>query len=175
MQVVAFLGGVNVGGHRVTMDRLRAEMAALGYPGARTFIASGNVILDVAGRRSPRTVEAEISAHLAAALGFPVPTFVRRARDLAAIATREPFGPVPAGSTLQVVFLHAPPDAAHAKAAEALSSRLDRFSVQGTELYWQVRGGVSDTGVKPTVLRNALDQTGTARNVTSLRKLVATL
>ena len=34
---VALLGGINVGGHRVTMDRLRAEVAALGYTDVATF------------------------------------------------------------------------------------------------------------------------------------------
>jgi len=173
--MVAFLGGVNVGGHRVTMDRLRAEFVDLGHPDARTFIASGNVVFDVSGRRSPNAVASEVEAHLTSALGFPVPAFVRRARDLAAIAAYEPFGAVPSGSTLQIVFLRTVPTAAQARAANALSTALDRLAVHGTELYWQVRGGVSDTGIKPAVLRRALGQTGTARNVTSLRKLVSTL
>ena len=58
---VALLGGINVGGHRVTMDRLRTEVASLGYTDVATFIASGNVMFTAPARgattrtASPRT------------------------------------------------------------------------------------------------------------------------
>ena len=41
---VALLGGTNVGGRGVTMDRLRSEVASLGDADFATFIASGNAI-----------------------------------------------------------------------------------------------------------------------------------
>ena len=55
---VAFLGGINVGGHRVSMERLRTEFGTLGFLDVSTFIASGNVIFTTrttahTSRRSP--------------------------------------------------------------------------------------------------------------------------
>ena len=44
LQYIAFLRGINVGGHRVKMDRLRAIFAELGLKDVSTFIASGNVL-----------------------------------------------------------------------------------------------------------------------------------
>jgi uncharacterized protein (DUF1697 family) len=41
---VALLRGINVGGHVVRMDRLRALFAEAGLSGVQTFIASGNVL-----------------------------------------------------------------------------------------------------------------------------------
>ena len=41
---VAFLRAINVGGHVVTMDQLRAAFQELGFDDVETFIASGNVI-----------------------------------------------------------------------------------------------------------------------------------
>ena len=41
---VAFLRAINVGGHVVTMDKLRALFTALGLKDVETFIASGNVL-----------------------------------------------------------------------------------------------------------------------------------
>jgi len=38
---VALLGGINVGGYRVTMDRLRTEVASLGY----TDVANSKITL----------------------------------------------------------------------------------------------------------------------------------
>ena len=43
-QYIAFLRGINVGGHRVKMDRLRAIFIELGLQDVSTFIASGNVL-----------------------------------------------------------------------------------------------------------------------------------
>ncbi len=41
---IALLRGINVGGHNVKMDRLRALFEELGFRDVATFIASGNVI-----------------------------------------------------------------------------------------------------------------------------------
>ena len=87
---VAFLGGINVGGHRVTMERLRGEFEALGHEDVRTFIASGNVVF---GARVGRAaLESSIERHLHERLGYAVPTFVRPGAAVVKIAALEPFG-----------------------------------------------------------------------------------
>jgi uncharacterized protein (DUF1697 family) len=43
-QTIALLRGINVGGHRVKMDRLRLLFEELDLRHVSTFIASGNVI-----------------------------------------------------------------------------------------------------------------------------------
>jgi uncharacterized protein (DUF1697 family) len=43
-QYVAFLRGINVGGHRVKMDRLREIFEETGLSDVSTFIARGNVV-----------------------------------------------------------------------------------------------------------------------------------
>ncbi|NNK48375.1 MAG: DUF1697 domain-containing protein, partial [Gemmatimonadetes bacterium] len=43
-QYIAFLRGINVGGHRVKMNRLGELFEELGLSNVSTFIASGNVI-----------------------------------------------------------------------------------------------------------------------------------
>ena len=40
----AFLRAINVGGHNVTMEKLRGLFEASGFKDVETFIASGNVI-----------------------------------------------------------------------------------------------------------------------------------
>lgn len=173
MRWVAFLGGINVGGHRVKMDALRDEFSALGYTDVRTFIASGNVIFDAPGR--PRALEPAIEARLEERLGYAVPTFVRAATSVPDIATYEPFGPTATGDSLHVLFLDAAPGTAAVRATEALSNDQDRFEVRGTELYWGIHGNLMDSSVKGSVLAKAHGQRATARNVKSLQKLAATL
>ena len=174
MEFVAFLGGINVGGHRVTMERLRAEFEALGHAGVRTFIASGNVVFSSSSRKAS-ALESAVETHLADRLGYPVPTFVRRAGEVVEIAAREPFGAVAAPDSHFVGFLREAPGTAASRATAALSNDRDRFEVHGSELHWLIHGGMSDTSVKATVLAKALGVPFTTRNTTSLRKLAATL
>ena len=173
VRYVAFLGGINVGGHRVKMDRLRDEFDALGCTDVSTFIASGNVIFS--SSRRPGPLERDAEARLAETLGYAVPTFVRRAADIAAISARQPWGAVPDAHTLVVWFLRDAPDAATTAATVALSNEQDRFAVFGRELYQQIDGGTTDSSVKPSTLSRTLGQPATARNTTSLRRLAAAL
>jgi len=49
---VAFLRAINVGGHNVKMDALRALFESMKLASVETFIASGNVIFET-NRRDP--------------------------------------------------------------------------------------------------------------------------
>jgi uncharacterized protein (DUF1697 family) len=170
---VAFLGGINVGGHRVTMERLGAEFETLGFAEVSTFIASGNVVFSAEGARAG--LEPAIEAHLAERLGYPVPTFVRTARDVVRAATLAPFGEVSAPDTHLIAFLRKAPTAAAKTTVEALSNDRDRFEVHGAELHWLIHGKLLDSSVKPAALAKALDRQSTTRNTASLRKLAARL
>lgn len=57
---IAFLRAINVGGHTVKMDVLRAHFTRLGLANVETFIASGNVIFDAAA--DPRRLESRARA-----------------------------------------------------------------------------------------------------------------
>lgn len=165
---VAFLGGINVGGHRVTMDRLRGEVAALGYADVSTFIASGNVLFTAppAGEH-----EARIETHLGERLGWPAPTFVRTAAEVRAATALRPFGPVADGHTHMVAFCRTAPDPA---ALEPLHSTVDRFVVDGRELHWHITGKLTSSTVTLPKLAKVIGP-NTTRNVTSLTRLAALL
>ena len=170
---VALLGSINVGGHRVTMDRLRTECEAFGLRNVSTFIASGNVIFDASAR--PATVERDLAAMLGDRLGFPVAVFVRTAAAVVAAAAREPFGEIAEGDTHHVGFLRAAPPVAAVAATHALSNDQDTLAVVGTELHWRIRGGFASSSIKTATLVKALGQAMTVRNATSVRKLAAIL
>ena len=172
MEYVAFLGGINVGGHRITMDHLRGEFEGLGFDGVRTFIASGNVVFSASGRAA---LESAIEGHLEERLGDAVPTFVRSGRAVVEIAAREPFGRMATGDSHFVGLLRRAPTAPSTGATVALSNEQGRFEVHGTELHWLVHGGMSDSSVKSSELARAVGVPFTTRSTKSLRKIAATL
>lgn len=90
VRYIALLRGVNVGGHQVKMERLRALFAELGLAGVRSYIQTGNVFFD-SERDDRDALAAEIEAHLLEALGFAVPVYLRTVEDLERTLARDPF------------------------------------------------------------------------------------
>lgn len=169
----AFLRAINVGGHVVKMDRLRALFAELGFANVATFIASGNVIFDAAAADAS-ALEAQIEAHLRQALGYEALTFVRSAADLAAIASYTPFTAAGGAHGVYVSFLKAPLGAAARTQLLALNSDNDEFHAHGREFYWLCRTRLSDSPLfSGGLLAKAVGVPTTMRNSSTIQKLAA--
>jgi uncharacterized protein (DUF1697 family) len=174
MTRIALLRAINVGGHTVSMERLRALFAELGYKNVRTMIASGNVLFD-AGAKKPPAIEAAIEKHLANALGYDVATFVRTPEEISAIVGHEPFprSMIDKAHALWIGFLKEPPGADATRKVAALRCATDDFHVHGRELYWLRRVTSSESKIAGNVIERALGAPLTARNITTVRKLAA--
>jgi uncharacterized protein (DUF1697 family) len=173
---VALLRGINVGGHRVKMDRLRALFRAMGFDDVSTFIASGNVLFSTEG--SDRgALRDGIARHLAGELGYEVPTFLRTPDELAEIASRYPVeGSAPGADARShyVVFLHEPASKAIEAGLGEVSSEMDTFEFAGREVHWLIRGKLSESPLFGQGLERAMGGVPTTtRNMNTLRRLVA--
>jgi uncharacterized protein (DUF1697 family) len=168
---VAFLRAINVGGHVVKMDRLRAVFESIPLANVSTFIASGNVIFE-SGRRA-ELVEAAIEKALQSALGYEVATMVRSVSELAAIREHvEVQKFAPGGSvTLYVGFLKAAPTREIGKAVAAMSNEVDALAVHGREVYWRCNTSFSESTVAGPKLEKLLGGPATFRNFTTVQKL----
>lgn len=97
---VALLRAVNVGGVNVLMEDLRALAEGEGFAGARTYIASGNLVF------ASDLEEAQIRERLEAALerryGRRVPVLVRSAAEMADVAARNPFPDEPGNRVVAI-------------------------------------------------------------------------
>lgn len=154
------------------MDRLRAVFEELGFERVSTYIASGNVIFEAAGRAAE--LERAIEAKLEETLGFEVITFLRRENEVRHTASEKPFGKVPAGKTHMVAFLRRRPTATKRKAIEERSTPSDRLVVDGREVHWLIEGRMMDSELKPSDW-DVLGQPTTTRNTTMLAKLAEKL
>lgn len=173
MRYIAFLRAINVGGHTVKMERLRALFEEVGVSKVETFIASGNVIFESRSARAS-TLERTIERHLHSALGWEVATFVRTAPELATVAGFDPF-PAEKIDTpdhaLYVAFLQLPPsDEIRARVA-SLRSAADDFAFGDREIYWLYRRQHGESAFTRTPLEKLLRTPMTVRNVTTVRKL----
>lgn len=168
---VAFLRGLNVGGHTVKMEHLRDLFEALGFASVSTFIASGNVRFE-ADDTDPATLERAIERHLQSALGYAVATFLRTPAEVAAIAASTPFPEVQpqSGDVLHVALLHMPPPLAVRERVLALGSERDLLRLDSRDLYWLRRGPFRESPLSGPALERAVGPT-TVRNINTLRRL----
>ncbi|MGH9379096.1 MAG: DUF1697 domain-containing protein [Thermoanaerobaculia bacterium] len=144
---VAFLRGMNLGGRRITNVELCACFVELRFASPSAFLASGNVVFD-SSRGTPEQVAAKIENGLAEVLGYEVPTFLRSAEEVRAIAAHEAFpAEVVACSRgkLQVALLPAEPSSAARRRVLDLATEEDRLTFHGRELYWLPSGGISES------------------------------
>ena len=173
MKGIAFLRAINVGGRVVKMDRLKTLFQRAGFAGVDTFIASGNVVFDLAPSRKTAALERTIETMLADALGYDVATFVRTAAELRAAAAHEPFSATALDASLRfnVAFVKEPLDARAVTSIKALATGVEDFHVRGREIYWLSRVMQSESKVSNAVIEKTLRQPSTIRGIATVRKM----
>ena len=172
---ITFLRAINVGGHVVKMEALRAHFPSLGLSDVETFIASGNVIFQSASKNA-QALEKRIAAHLHRELGYEVATFLRSDAELAAIARHQafPVGDLAAESVgTYIGFLAAPLKPKARQKLMSQRSAFDDFHVHAREVYWLCRTKFSDSKFSGGLLEKILGVPATFRNANTVRKLAA--
>jgi uncharacterized protein (DUF1697 family) len=173
---VSLIRGINVGGNRrIAMERLRAVHAAVGLKHPRTLLQSGNVAF-IAGKGKRDAIEAPIAAALADEMGARIEVMVRTADELDAVLAANPL-PAEAKadpSHVLVMFLKTPLDKAKAARLAALPAA-DELVHPGRDeiyLYYPPPAGIGRSKLTGAVIEKALGTFGTARNWTTLTKLL---
>jgi uncharacterized protein (DUF1697 family) len=168
---IAFLRAINVGGHNVKMEELRALFVALGFSSVETFIASGNVIFE-AKPEVVRDLEKQIEAHLQKSLGYDVATFLRTTAE---IARYRPFdeSKLQSAQALNVAFLAEPLSNAAQKTLLGLSTEIDEFQIHEREVYWLCRMKQSESTFSNAVFERKLKVQTTFRGWNTILKLAA--
>jgi uncharacterized protein (DUF1697 family) len=160
---IALLRAVNVGGTgKLPMSELKAMCQSAGFRDARTYIASGNVVFrsDVGEGQIKALLEAELLRYA----GKPVKVMVRSHAELRAVLADNPFTDAP-GNRCLVIFLD---EAPAPDTLERISGQtVERIALGSREIY--VHHGEHMANSK---LRIPTAETGTARNMNTVRKLV---
>ena len=168
MHAIAFLRGINLGGHTVKKDQLVAVFESVGCTGVTTFIASGNVVFDAQSKPTEQAAEEAFEA----AVGYAAPTFIRTTAQLKKIVERRPFdgrGPE-TGGTLHVGFLK---KKGSASALKELETDNDELHVDGTTVYWHTHTArMSDSTINPARIEKALGQQSTFRSIKTLNNIL---
>jgi uncharacterized protein (DUF1697 family) len=173
-RLIAFLRAINVGGHVVTMDKLRQQFEALGLEDVETFIASGNVVF-TAPKGDRAALEKKIEARLRKSLGYEVATFVRTCDEVAAVAGCRPFPAAQMNdeATVYVGFIERPLNAADTRAVMTFKTDVDDFCVKGREVYWLRKTRLTDSPFKYVSLEKKQKTRCTFRGINTVVRLAA--
>lgn len=167
---VAFLRGMNTGRRRITNADLCSRFETLGFAHVSAFLASGNVVFE-ARSDDAAAVSSKIEAGLRAQLDYEVPTFLRTAKEVRAIAAFDAFADTDealAGKP-QVVFLARRPTAAVRKRVLALDRGPDHVVVRDRELHWWPAGSILESGFDFKAVEKILGPTTTRTRNTVVR------
>lgn len=96
------LRGVNIGKRQLRMAELRELCADAGHQHVRTYVQSGNVVVD--STLAAAEVAADLEARLREHCGWEVPVVVRSAGELAAVIDACPFDRSVDATRLVVAF-----------------------------------------------------------------------
>ena len=159
---VALLRGVNVGGHnKVPMATLRQALEASGLERVRTYIQSGNVVLD-ARMDDAAAVATHVREVIATSFGLDIATIAVASSAFAAVVAANPYP----DETEQV---RAVQDAATQKGTR------DTCTVDGTVMYLHTPEGfgTSELAKALSTKGRGIHRSGTARNWATVTALLA--
>ena len=160
---IILLRAVNVGGtSKLPMADLRELCTKLGFENPRTYIASGNLVVE--SPLAAEEVRLLLEAELEKLAGKPLGVFVLSPRDLTRILVDDPFPDGP-GNLVHVLFL---PEKVDADILTTVKHQTSEELKPGLrELYIYYREG---QGGSKLVIPAA--KTGTARNRNTVEKLI---
>jgi len=177
---VALLRGVNVGGNnKVPMAELRARLSDDGFARVRTYIQSGNVLVD-ASRTTSAKVADRVASSIRESFAVDVPVIVVDVPGLQRVFDQNPYPGESDHKRLHAIFLPAAPDADARARLDALNAQYagkssgDSTTLVGTTLYLHTPGGfgTSDLAKALTTKGKLASLNGTARNWATVSTLL---
>ena len=168
---VAFLRGINVGGHVVAKEKLQEAFASLGFQNVYTYKQSGNVIFE-ANSEDPQEIKAKIEEKIRVCLGFDAAVFVRTFSQLEGIISFDPFkNQSKAGTSFLVTFLPITPSTFPLQLPQTIpKSTAKVISAVGTEVFSVTHGGGEGALPNP-FLESKLKVKATTRNLNVIREI----
>ena len=169
------LRGVNVGGHNlIRMDALRELYHSLNLQDPRTYVQSGNVIFKTK-EKNVVALTKKIQTAIDETFGFRPEVILRTAAELKEALAANPFAKRPeieAGKLL-VAFLAAEPTPEAATALQKFRTLPEELHLLGRELFIYFPNGAGKSKLPWASLEKHLHVASTARNLNSVRKMLA--
>ncbi len=170
---VALLRGINLGPrNRIAMPELREVLGQAGYEGVRTYVQSGNVVLET--DEPPQATESALEELIAERFELDIPVVVRTRDELAEVVRHNPLADVVTDpKRYQVSFLAEPLDPERIAKLNQAASEQERLVARDRELYAWHPDGVARSKLWAQLAGPGLKVKATARNWTTVETLLS--
>lgn len=169
---LAFLRGINVGGHnKIPMAELRERCESWGFEDVRSYIQSGNLIFR--SHMHKNEIEDFLSKEIEAHFGVTVPVIVRRDDEWLRYSDENPF-PEAAEREANLVMIGLCKKAPAAEATSRLAERArhgERVVQVGDDIWIHFAGGSGTSRLSPSAIDKAVESPVTTRNWRTVLKL----
>lgn len=172
--IVSLLRGVNVGGHTIKMDALRALYESLGLRKVETFIQSGNVVFTTQARDLGALTK-RIEDAIEKSYGFRCHAILRNAAEMRDALARNPFAERPGidPAKLLITFLAGDPDPDGCAKVCGMDIHPEELHIDGREVYVYFPNGMARPKLSWHLIGKCLKMPATARNLSTVQKLLA--
>lgn len=169
---VAFLRGINVSGQKkIKMADLRASLQGRGLENVRTYIQSGNIILEASGNQV-KELEATIEKAIQVDFGFEVPVLIKTPREIQDVLDNNPFSGEPDRKGLYFALLHTTPSQELISFFKGLKFDNEDFHYSEGCVYLNCKLGAGKAKLSNNLIENKLKVIATTRNLNTMKKMI---
>lgn len=169
---IALLKGINVGGHKkVPMADLRELLVKSGFENVRTYIQSGNIVLQSINNNLIE-IEEQIQKEIQSYFGFEVSVLVRTREHLKRIFDNCPFTEDKKQKSYFTLLKDMPDDELVKIASEKVYEG-EEYKIIGDCIYFYCASGYGRAKFNINFFEKKLKTTATARNYNTMVKLLA--
>jgi uncharacterized protein (DUF1697 family) len=169
---IALLRGINVGGHKkVPMAELRELLTTSGFENVRTYIQSGNIILECSEINTTR-IEDKIRRSIQSNFGFDVPVIVKTRQELEVILNTCSFSNEKKENSY-FVLLSDIPASNLVKDVSEITFENEEFVIINDCLYFHSSKGYGNSKFNMNAFEKKLNVKATSRNYKTMVKLIA--
>jgi uncharacterized protein (DUF1697 family) len=169
---IVLLKGINVGGHKkVPMAELRELLASAGFENVKTYIQSGNIILQSSEKKLVN-IEKAIKKSILDHFGFEVSVLAKKRSDLKRIFDHSPF-PEEKKQKSYFTMLHNKPDDELVKIASEKEYVGEEYKIIDDCIYFYCAKGYGQAKFNMSLFERKLNTFATARNYNTMVKLLS--
>lgn len=169
---IVLLKGINVGGHKkVPMAELRELLTSNGFINVRTYIQSGNVILEYSVGNN-EDIEKKIQKSIFNHFGFEVSVLIKTPENFKQIFNNCPFSEEQKKASY-FMMLHDVPDTNLVKEVSEKVYEFDEYIIKNDCIYLFCEKGMGKSKFNAKYFERKLNTFATARNYNTMLKLLS--
>ncbi|MFD2566254.1 DUF1697 domain-containing protein [Pseudotenacibaculum haliotis] len=163
---IVLLRGINVSGkNKIPMQELRDLLEGIGYENVRTYIQSGNIILN--SEEDKTIISKKISEAIQKHFGYEVPALTYSLEDWKHIIQDNPYSE--GEKAIYFTFMDQEPENT---AIEVNGTKDDEFTIYKNMVYLNCLGGYGKSKLSNNLFENKLKVIATTRNFRTVHKLL---